>query len=160
MTEKKKSEQQDNKPFHYRLPVFSYILIWAIAFFLAQTVLTIFTLQSQAGNSYSDSVASEYTKLVTAAFVMLALGSLLLYAVASGKKVMRFSAIGLSLIMIACQAYVVVTFLGDQLANYSYVGFDGLWRLFPFFAGYIIDVALPIAIIIYMFLPKARLAYR
>jgi hypothetical protein len=149
MTETKKSEQQDMKPFHYRLPAFSYILIWAIALF-----------QSQSDGMYSSSDSSGFTQILTSAFVMLALGSLLLYAVASGKKVMRFAAIGLSLIMIAYQAYIVVTIFGDQLSSYSYPGFDALWRLFPFFAGYIIDVALPLAIIIYMLLPKARLAYR
>jgi hypothetical protein len=167
--------QDESKPFSYRVPAFSYVLVWMFLIAAALTgavVQQIMSLQSDAA-AYASKYASAYHSAYTAPSInyfniYFPLAITIAYCIAmvlillSARRVSRYLGLVLSASALGYEIYELIKFLEPIFKTASKYGESTgtiLNSYLSMYMAYIPFVLLPLAAAIYLLTPKAIKAY-
>lgn len=161
------SAENSEKPFAYRLPVFSYVLAW---FYIVATIITLTMLVSSSiaydnSNSiYSSIKSAPYLEVFLPFYIILVYFIVMSIFLLSARRIMRYLGIIFSIGIIIYVGYEFVVQFGPSLfGSYSFNSLiDSMMYLYflMIYSAYLPYVLLPIVSIVYLFTPKAARAYK
>lgn len=160
-------EVQDTSNFNYRLPVFSYVLVWfyviaavVIGGFLAY-YLNIISKYSSSSYSSSSSVSSAYNSIIYPLALVVAGCVAILVSLFKGTQIYRYVAIGVSIVLVGFEAYGVYR-LATSMSGYYSFG-ETISTYFSYYSVFLLPllqyILLPVVTLAYLFTPKAIRAY-
>ena len=171
----------DDRPFSYRLPMFSYLLIWFYG--LLAVMLSLLTASAIVGiaeyggqqshysltsgvnsvsdfGSYGNELGYYQSILLIDVGVLVAVASLI-FALVSGKRIFRYLALLVCVVALGFELYSIVSSLSSMS---SYVGSSSGWYYFSSFSTiyfpYLTYLLLPLLTLVYLLTPTARKAYK
>ncbi len=160
-------EAQDTSGFNYRLPVFSYVLVWfyvIAAVVIGGFVTYYLNLISQyKSSSYysSSSTTSAYNSIIYPLSLVTAGCIAAVVSLLNGTKIYRYVAIGVSVVLVGFEVYGAYKLITSMSGYYSFSQITSMY--FTYYGVFILPllqyILLPVVTLVYLFTPKAIRAY-